>query len=70
MPKGLMPRFKEEGRSTDEIIQGLQHAYRWIRSEPHETDCPAFADRQSCDCGKTLAQEQVQAAIKRLWRTL
>lgn len=48
----------------NEIIDGLRHAARWIKGEPHDDSCDAIAGKR-CDCGKVLAYEQVRdAALK------
>lgn len=49
-------------------ISNLQHVIRFILGVEHEDDCPALKPFHVCECGKTLAIEQLQAAIHQLKR--
>ncbi len=52
--------------TSKEIINGLRHVKRWIKSEPHDDFCGSLTPGHMCDCGKVLCVEQVAAAIKAL----
>lgn len=58
--------FREIRTDSRTIIGGLRHALRYIKGSEHDDFCSSVEKKFTmCDCGKVLAAEQVQSAIKR-----
>lgn len=66
--EGPMPHKAPCDPRPAQLSKGLAHVRRFILGAEHEDDCPAL-ERKMCLCGKVLAREQVEAAMKFIKRT-